>query len=204
MTNVLCFGDSNTWGFEPSTGGRYRAHIRWPGVLQRELGPEWHVIEEGLNARTTAFDDPVRPGRRGSDVLPILLESHSPLDWVVFLLGTNDVKRHFNANPLVIARGMELLINTTRQLEPNARILLMAPPPFARITEFAEIFDGSAAKLAPLAERYRELAARHNCAYFNTVDVVRSSDVDGVHWEACEHEKLGKAVAAILRAAPGA
>jgi len=199
MTNVLCFGDSNTWGYDPATGARYSLDVRWPGVLRRELGDGWHVIEDALNGRTTAFDDPVKPGRRGLDFLPVAMESHSPLDWVVLMLGTNDVKKHFNANPLVIARGMELLVGVVRRWEPEARILLMAPPPFGVITEFAEIFEGSAVKLAPLAERYREFSERLGCEFFNTGEVVRSSDVDGVHWEAAEHEKLGRAVAAILR-----
>ena len=199
MKNVLCFGDSNTWGYDPADGSRYAYEIRWPGVLRRELGQGWNVIEEALNGRTAAFDDPVKPGRRGLDFLGVALESHAPLDWVILMLGTNDVKKHFNANPLVIARGMELLIDLTRRLTPAARVLLIAPPPFGRISEFAEIFEGSSGKLPGLAKRYRELAERAGCEYLDAGEVVRPSDIDGVHWEAGEHEKLGRAVAAILR-----
>jgi lysophospholipase L1-like esterase len=199
MKNVLCFGDSNTWGYNPADGSRYGHEVRWPGVLRRELGEGWHVIEEGLNGRTAAFEDPVKPGRRGLDFLSIALETHAPLDWVIFLLGTNDVKKHFNANPLVIARGMELLLKAARQWAAGARVLLIAPPPFGPVTEFAEIFEGSAEKLPGVARRYGELARSYGCEFLDAGEVVRSSEVDGVHWEAGEHEKLGRRAAAILR-----
>ncbi len=91
MTAILCYGDSNTWGYEASTQGRLGRWDRWPGVLQRELGDDVHVIEEGQNGRTTVFDVPFEPYRNGLAYLPVALQTHAPLDAVVVDLGTNDL-----------------------------------------------------------------------------------------------------------------
>ena len=207
MKNILCFGDSNTWGFEPGSGQRYAPDVRWTGVLQRELGSKWRVIEEGLNGRTAAFDDPVMPGRRGLDVLPILLDTHRPLDWVVIALGVNDSKKHFAANPGVIARGMSLVLDCVfksncgasgRDPAPPPRVLLVAPPPLSRLGEFADFFDGSTEKLLALPAHYRALSTQYGCQFFDAGIAVTSSAVDGIHWEASEHENLGVALAKIL------
>src|SRR6185436_143967 len=97
MKTILCFGDSNTWGFIPEsiTEPFWRRHapdVRWPGVLARELGSGYSVIEEGLGGRTTVHDDPVMGNRNGSLHLPPCLESHKPLDLVVLMMGTNYLK----------------------------------------------------------------------------------------------------------------
>lgn len=92
VRSILCFGDSNTYGYLASMQGeRLGRWERWPGVAQRELGEDWYLIEEGLNGRTTMFDRPDSPLRSGLAVLPMLLETHAPLDAVVIALGTNDV-----------------------------------------------------------------------------------------------------------------
>ncbi len=92
MKTVLCFGDSNTWGYDPDASLaspfpiRHPHDVRWTGVLARELGAGWRVIEEGQNGRTTVFEDPHTPHRKGLDYLPAALESHKPLDAVVLML----------------------------------------------------------------------------------------------------------------------
>jgi len=85
---IVCFGDSNTWGFDPASGERFPADVRWPGVLRAQLGGGYQVIEEGLNGRTTTVDDPLQPHRNGLTYLPPCLESHKPLDLVTIMLGT--------------------------------------------------------------------------------------------------------------------
>ena len=209
MKNLLCFGDSNMWGFQPGVGRRYAFDVRWTGVLQRALGPEWRVIEEALNGRTCAFNDPVMPGRRGLDVLPILLDAHRPLDAVLVALGTNDAKKHFHANPGVIARGMSLMLDCIlksncgacgRDAAAPPRVILIAPPPLGRRSEFAEFFEGSAEKLIALPAHYRALATQFGCEYFDAGTVVATSEIDGVHWEASEHALLGAAIAKLIQA----
>ena len=111
MKTILCYGDSNTWGFNPRTLDRYGPHERWPGVLRDALGPGFHVVEEGLNGRTTCFPDPFDPQLDGKAYLLPCLKSHKPLDLVVLMLGTNDLKTRFSAAAVDIAWGAGVLVD---------------------------------------------------------------------------------------------
>ena len=103
MKNILCFGDSNTYGYNPADGSRFPEDVRWTGLLQEKAkGGGYRIIEEGLVGRTTIFEDSVRMGRKGSDFLLPLLETHYPVDAVVLMLGTNDCKTVYNASSHVI------------------------------------------------------------------------------------------------------
>lgn len=62
---IICFGDSNTYGYDPENFGRLNENERWPQVLAHNLGEDHHVIEEGLCGRTTAFNDPLNEGLNG-------------------------------------------------------------------------------------------------------------------------------------------
>jgi lysophospholipase L1-like esterase len=115
MTTILCYGDSNTWGYTPGTGKRYERHERWTGVLQQSLGNSAIVIEEGLNGRTTVLDDPTKPFRNGKDYLIPCLDSHAPLDLVILMLGTNDLKHRFGMSALDIGRNVATLLDMIRQ-----------------------------------------------------------------------------------------
>ena len=97
--NILCFGDSNTWGFPPDCGARYDRETRWPGVLQQQLGEDYYVIEEGLPGRNTVWDDPVEGGKNGLKQLVPLIHSHMPLDLLIIMLGTTDFKNRFSVSP---------------------------------------------------------------------------------------------------------
>jgi len=105
VKRVLCYGDSNTWGYDPATRRRFAPDFRWTGVLANRLGPDHLVIEEGLNGRTTRWDDPIEPGRNGLALLRPCLDTHEPLDLVIVMLGTNDLKRRFNVTASDIARA---------------------------------------------------------------------------------------------------
>ena len=97
MREILCFGDSNTYGLIPGTKERYKENIRWTGILQQKLKEQdCRIVEEGLCGRTTVFEDELRKNRKGSDLLPVLLESHAPIDQVVLMLGTNDCKSYYH------------------------------------------------------------------------------------------------------------
>ena len=98
MKTVVCFGDSNTWGYMPSGEGRYPFEKRWTTIVQRELGDNYFVIPEGLNGRTTVFEDPVEGDKSGLSHLSTILETHKPMDLIVILLGTNDLKNRFGLN----------------------------------------------------------------------------------------------------------
>lgn len=198
MKNILCFGDSNTWGFDPATQGRFGFEVRWPGVLRKELGAGYHVIEEGLGGRTTVWEDPIFPGRNGRAYLQPCLESHAPLDLVIILLGTNDVKLRFSASAFDSARGAGALVELARRIA-RCEVLLIAPPPIAELTEFAETFAGSREKSRRLAPHYAATACENGAHFLDAGQIIVSSRIDGIHWEAEEHRKLGVAVAEWVR-----
>ncbi|MGN0592987.1 MAG: GDSL-type esterase/lipase family protein [Ruminococcus sp.] len=127
MKTVLCFGDSNTYGLNPKDKGRFDYETRWTGILDQKLRKYgFCTAEEGLCGRTTMFPDALRCNRRGVDVLPFLLESHSPISYVVLMLGTNDCKTCFHATPESIGYGIQRLIGQIRAVE-KAKILLVSP-----------------------------------------------------------------------------
>ena len=113
--NILCFGDSNTWGYKPDKSGRYDENTRWTGLLQKKLGSGYHIIEEGLCGRTTVFQDELREGRRGLDLIGVTVEMHNPIDLMIIMLGTNDCKTRYRASASVIAKGLDQVIRKARQ-----------------------------------------------------------------------------------------
>lgn len=198
--SILCFGDSNTWGFDPATTNRYRPEVRWPGVMQRELGEAFRVIEEGLNGRTTVWHDPLVPGRCGREYLVPCLNSHRPLDYVILFLGTNDLKTCFSASVRDIAGGVGVLAKIVGGSAAgpdgqNPIVLILGPPPLGRLTGYAEAFEGGAPKSLNLSASIREIASELNCEFLDTAELIRTSDIDGVHFEPAAHSVLGCAVA---------
>jgi lysophospholipase L1-like esterase len=173
-------------------------------VLAAELGAGWHVIEEGLPGRTTVHPDPVEgEWKNGLAVLPAILDSHFPIDLVVLMLGTNDLKPRFNVPPVQIGTSIERLLRTVRASEAGPggaapRVLLIAPAPVVEEGSLAEVFAGGPAR-AGLAGPYAEAARRHGAAFLDAAPVWTVSPVDGVHFDAAEHGKLGRAVAAVVR-----
>lgn len=206
---VLTYGDSNTHGTMPMATleamGRFGPAERWPGVLAAELGAGWRVVEEGLPGRTTVHPDPVEGVHKdGLALLPGILESHRPLDFVVFMLGTNDLKQRFAVPPVDIGESVSRLVHYTRHSytgpeEAQPKILLVAPPPVLEAACFAEMFAGGAVKSQAFAATYAGVARRHGCGFLDAGGVIVSSPLDGIHFEASEHAKLGAAVAAALR-----
>lgn len=129
MKQILCFGDSNTYGLIPgTTNQRYGWGTRWTSILDDKVKTKgYRVIEEGLCGRTTVFDDPFRTERRGTEMLPAILESHRPVDTIVLMLGTNDCKSVYSATPEVIGQGIEQLLDQINTVNPDAKILLVSP-----------------------------------------------------------------------------
>jgi len=205
MKNILCFGDSNTWGCKPikALGAieRFDAESRWTGVLRQQLGAGFNVIEEGLNARTTVHDDPIDGAHKnGKAYLLPCLESHLMLDLVIIMLGTNDLKSRFSLSAFDIASGIKPLVEIVAAITPKnggvkPQILVIAPPPLAQPGLLAVMFDGGSEKSQQLAEHYETISAQLGCHFQNAGDVIKTSDIDGVHFELDQHKLLGHAVA---------
>jgi lysophospholipase L1-like esterase len=208
MKTILCYGDSNTWGIDYTTGSRVPFSDRWPNVLQQQLGQDFHVIEEGLNGRTTASDDPsdtYPEAKNGTKQLIPCIRSHYPLDLFIIMLGTNDLKRAFFSTTAQIADSIAQMVTMSRQellakqhYEPQ--ILLIAPPLLSdtlKLSPFAAAFDCDRAIAASgtLAKELHLRAKKLSCAYLNAADIVHANSVDAIHLPADQHHLLGQAVA---------
>jgi lysophospholipase L1-like esterase len=208
VKTIMCYGDSNTWGCIPLTGleppRRYGPAQRWPGVLRRELGDGYWIVEEGLNGRTTVWDDPLEPFRSGKELLVPCLMTHQPIDLVIVMLGTNDLKARFGVGARDIAAGGGLLLDIVRASdcgpgESPPHVLLVCPPPVGRLGLFAEEFAGAVERSRDLARQYAAVADARSCPWIDAGAHVRSSDTDGIHLDAPDHEQLGVVVAQHVR-----
>ncbi len=206
MSTIVCFGDSNTHGMDAVSQARLPRDVRWPGVLRACLGPEHEVIEEGLNGRTTIHEDPASPGRKGADYLEPCLWSHAPVDLVVVMLGTNDLKARFRCDGPMIADGVSHIVELARRTlagpgETPPRILLVAPPPLGPMTDRSELWDfGAAAETSlELARLYELVASENGCAFLDAGRHVSVSVADGVHLDAAGHRRLGEAMAEAVK-----
>lgn len=211
MKTILCYGDSNTWGHNPHDGNRYDHKTRWPMVLKKLLNqdaseddPLFWVIEEGQNGRTSCREDPVEGDRNGLRQLIPILESHKPLDLVVVMLGTNDLKPRFSPMVYDIARGVQQIVTAIQDSRtgPNntsPQVLMICPPPTVDAPAFKQIFGDSVALSKRLAPFYRQLAKESGVAFLDAGTVIQSSKADGIHLDPEDHRKLAEAVAAIIR-----
>ena len=194
IRRVLCFGDSNTYGANPS-GPRFDETERWPMLLQAYLGDGFRVLEEGFGGRTIAFDDPVEGGyKSGMVYLPPCLMSHNPLDLVAIMLGTNDTKQRFAMSAPAIAQALARLIRLCHLYALDARgepsrVLIIAP-------SMAGTFDARSVEVSEqLAEEYQRIARLMRCAFLNAADFCSASTEDGVHLTAAGHRALARGVA---------
>jgi lysophospholipase L1-like esterase len=204
MPVVLCFGDSNTWGFDPVTRTRFPPDIRWTGVLRRTLGDGYAIIEEGLNGRTTNLDDVIEENRNGRAYLPGCLESHRPFDLIALMLGTNDLKARFGRSASDIALSAVNLGVLSRRSAcgiggGNPEVLVIAPPRVEIVPGFDEMLTGAEEKSAQFGERYRFYAERYGLRFMDAGAVIEPSQADGIHFDAENHAVLGAAVGRRIR-----
>lgn len=210
MKRIVCFGDSNTWGYEPASGQRFAENVRWTGVLASILGPDFRIIEEGLNARTTAFDDPVEGlHKNGRAYLLPCLESHAPLDLVIIMLGTNDLKQRFRLPASDIAEAAGSLVKMAHQSQagPDGQapaVLLVSPIAVAAEITSAEISGirlgqkfgaDSRTRSLMFPVWFAEIAQLQGCAFFDAASVASASPLDAIHLDAQGHQALGQALA---------
>ena len=209
MKTVLAYGDSLTWGYNPETGLRHEFFDRWPNVVAKALGHNVRVISEALNGRTTVFNDQmVMAERNGAKILPTVLASHQPLDLVVIMLGTNDLKRHTGGGRVFESRqGLERLVEIVQTFPyqrgyERPKLLLVAPPHFTETMEpdFALLFGNAVEESQHFRSAVTKVADEYKCAMFDAAEVCEASSMDGVHLTAEHTRALGEALVEPIKA----
>ena len=199
--NILCFGDSNTWGYSPDGVTRYSSSVRWPFVMQSKLDADFKVIEEGHCGRTTIYDDPEVPDRNGIKSFPKILEANAPLDLVIIMLGTNDLKNCYSASAVDIAKSIEKLthvVSKHNSLQNHMpEILVIAPPPLvdADKSQFKPTYTNGIKESLKMGNTITEYFKDTNINTFDAGHYIKSSIRDVIHLEPSEHIKLGELIA---------
>ena len=204
MSTILAFGDSNTWGLIPGSKPhqRYPHEVRWTGILQSLL-PYARIIEEGLCGRTTVYEDPLRPGRRGLSSLPGILESQSPLDGAIIMLGTNDCKTIYGVSSYTIGRGLELNLDVLEKFVNPSNTLLVSPLNLGddvwqpqKDPEFDKHSIEVSHELKSVCEA---IAARRGLHFLAASDIASPSEIDDEHFNAEGHKLFAQAVLTKLK-----
>ena len=204
MKNILCFGDSNTWGYDPATQTRFSKDIRWTGVLQQLLGSKYNVIEEGLNGRTTNVNEKqdhglgyFRPFRSAMDLLSVLIETNSPLDLIIVMLGTNDLKTNFNQSSEMIAKNMRLVCESIIDNDyfQSKSIILVSP---THINEespnLLDSFIGTTQASQSFSNSYRKISDDLDLYFLDASESVKTNKIDGLHWDAMQHSDFANSL----------
>ncbi|MCX7708365.1 MAG: SGNH/GDSL hydrolase family protein [Clostridia bacterium] len=209
MKNILCFGDSNTWGYDARTESRFPPDVRWPGVLRLALGEGYHIIEEGLCGRTTVWDDPIEGYKNGKEYLIPCLETHKPLDLVIIMLGTNDLKKRFSLSASDIAAGAGVLVDAVNKSGAGKngeapKVLLVSPPEVGDIgnSRFDEMFgfENCVAISKNFSKHFKRITEYYGCTFLDAAPIVIPSPIDAIHFDASEHKKLGEEIARMVKA----
>lgn len=197
MRRIVCFGDSNTYGHSPVDGQRYGDDISWPGVLNRLLGDQFEVINEGKNGRTIAFDDPYMEGCNGMSDIGACIDEHAPIDLIIIMLGTNDLKVYFDSNPQDVANHLKEMCNLVKE-KTDAEIIVASPTLLGDQIEFSPLhleFGRMQVDYSfELAPEFEKVAAEVGAEFLDLALVAVSSDVDCLHLMPEEHAKVAQAM----------
>lgn len=201
MKTVLCYGDSNTYGYNPVDGLRYDESIRWTCRLRDLLGSEYRLIEEGCNGRTTMYDDPEDEWKNGLPYLKPCLNSHKPIDVVIMMLGSNDLKERFHLTAEEIAAGAETLVKTIISFTEEKqgfvpKIILVSPPEIGAGMKDSQFYgrflEDAIERSKQFSGLYKEIADRHGCIFFDAAEWVESSEADSLHLDSEAHRILAE------------
>ena len=198
MQHILCYGDSNTWGLVPGEENRYPWGIRWTSILQERFKDRVHVIEEGLCGRTTIFEDIYRTDRNGLRTLPLILESHSPLDAAILMLGTNDCKSHYNNCAFKIAKGLGQCVDLLLEKIPAEKILILSPIHLGKDVwkeEYDPEFNTKSVEISgQLEKKYQKIAIKKGVHFLAASDYAKASERDNEHMDEKGHAALAEAI----------
>lgn len=209
---VLCYGDSNTNGTKPDRSGRFAADERWTGLLQKQLGDSYYIIEEGLGGRTTDLEhyNPDKPSRNGLVYFKACVDSHMPLDIIIVMLGTNDLKTMYDRSAEDVAQALRQYPEYVdkycqdRSLK-RPKIVLVSPaymdynaPKFVESMPKPGVYDEiSAHKSQQFAAPIKRVAEETGCVFFDVAPITKTGD-DGCHLDMQSHKNLADNFARIV------
>jgi lysophospholipase L1-like esterase len=207
MKNILAFGDSLTWGFVAGKFERHPFEMRWPSALEAGLGGKARVIAEGHNGRTTVFDDPTTlDDRNGAKALPMLLSTHQPLDLVIIMLGTNDIKYANRCRAFDAAMGMTRLVEIVQKFSflpsyATPEILIMSPPALVPTTDewFNDLWGHAIGESRLFANHYARVAKETGVHFFDAGTVAKADPTDGGHLDADNTKAIGTALVPVVK-----
>ena len=199
MINILCFGDSNTYGYKPDGTGRFDENTRWTGLLQNKFGTEYRIIEEGLCGRTTVFQDEFREGRRGIDSIGTSVETHNPIDILIIMLGTNDCKSRYGASPGVVAKGLEqIILKAQEKSSQDFKLYIISPIRLGKNVGkdgYDSEFDSKSEEVVlNLPKEYKIIAERHHAKFLDAGAIAQPSETDREHIDESGHMAVAEAI----------
>ena len=206
---ILCYGDSNTWGYiSGSDHQRYGENERWTKLLSKYLGDNYEIIEEGLNSRTLISNDtrPGKEGKNGYDYLIPCLDTHDPIDLVILMLGTNELKTAYNKTSKEIGEIFEnyfvktILKRKSQIKESYPKLLIVAPPLVSEEQEYCRKnskYIGAAKKSEELNDIYKSIAQKYNCYFLSNQGL--ETGIDGVHLTLESHKELAEKLEEIIK-----
>ena len=206
--HIICLGDSNTHGYcaDPNDcadhGDRFNENERWPRVLEKLLGDEYLVLEEGLSGRTTVFPDALHEGMPALDVATPILMSHEPVDLLIIMLGTNDTKDRLGMNAACIALGMARLVDKCKSVpcwgKHEPRILVVCPPHIGRELKDPCMGTECAVKSEELAKYMEPAVVSRGCTFLDAEGIAEFNKVDFMHLTRKGHADLAAKLASIV------
>jgi lysophospholipase L1-like esterase len=203
---IVCFGDSNTYGYNPENGERYSCGELWTTIMEQELGDRSRVINEGYNSRTTDMDEAGSSLVNGFKALADTLNRNIPIELLIIMLGSNDLKEYFHRTPEEIAQAAGRIViaagNIMRAAEENqrAKILLVSPIHIGadiRVSPFGEQFgyENAIKKSYQFAYLYQKEAKYCGAAFFDAAQITEPGKIDSLHLSREGHRLLGLALA---------
>lgn len=202
MKKVLCYGDSNTYGFIPNSFSRYKKDERWSGILSSLL-PEYEILEEGMNNRTVFFKNPEGLKQSGGEYLPIYLQNHKDIDIFILSLGTNDAQIFYDLNENIIREKLTEIIKLIHETNLRTEIIIVPPVKIGMNilnSGFSMMFDkNSIMKNRETFYLFEEIAKENGCEYFDFNKYAKPSDIDGLHYIPESHKIIAENLAEFIK-----
>ena len=202
MKKILCYGDSNTFGFIPKTCGRYEKSERWSGILS-ELLPDYEIIEEGMNNRTGFFTNPEGLKQSGGEYLSVYLQNHKDIDICILSLGTNDAQIFYNLDEKTVRKGLQKLIDTVQETNLRTEVVIIPPVkimPYILNGGFSMMFDKESIKRNHnTLSVFEQVAKENGCGYFDVNEIVTPSEADGLHYTKESHKIIAEHLAEFVK-----